>query len=382
MRAPEFALAGLLGLILAASPGSAQAQSAANDEPADGTTFARKGAWVLWMDQGLVWSGGSALTAAHVFSGGDASTALVLRVSADRFITDWLTAGLVAGGSVSRVELQGEQPDTDLSGTFGVRVGFAVPIARRSVFWPRMTGLLAHGQDRTGVGFAVHAPFVRQISPGFLVGVGPAYEYRHEGGPGGGHHHGGALILSLAGAFPATAAQPPAPEPPRERFGRAGQWVAGLQQDLGGLRATSVYLAQLSEPGRTTGSLLLLSTIDWFAFNHFSVGFAAGFGKVGQRREGVELSGTSVFLGAQFGGAISVGEALVVRPCASVLWRSSEPSTVRRTQLFLPLALELGHFLLGLGPSFERHDYNGSAPADDHAVSAVGLTLLAAGWWR
>jgi hypothetical protein len=61
---------------------------------------------------------------------------------------------------------------------------------------------------------------------------------------------------------------------------------------------------------------------------------------------------------------------------------SGIPTTSRRTQLFLPLALELGHFLLGLGPALERHDHDASAGDGQDTTWAVGLTLLAAGWWR
>src|SRR6185436_9513315 len=174
----------------------------------------------------------------------------------------------------------------------------------------------------------------------------------------------------------------PAPRPPGERFGRQGQWAVSLQQDLTGLRATSAYWAQLSEKDRETGTLLLLSTFDWFALDHFSVGFALGLGRIGQLRDKVEAVGTVLFAGGQIGGAIPLGDLLVLRPSASVLWSAGGSSTSRRTQLFLPLALQLGHFLLELAPALERHDHDAPIPEERYTVSAVGLTLLVAGWWR
>ena len=382
-RSPAMVLRSALALAcvsLLGSPGAARAQSAGDGGVADGTAFAHGGTWVLSLDQGLLWSSATAATASRVTSGADTAYSLAVRGSVDRFLTSWLTAGLVAGGGLSRLELAGKPPDTTVSRLFGLRIGFAVPIAGRSVFWPRVSGLVASDGSRSGMGFAVHAPFVRQVSPGFLVGFGPAYEFRSDG-PGG-HRQGGGLLLSFAGAFPGATARPVDPQPASERFGRAGQWVVNLQQDLGGLRGTAAYWAQLSEPDRVTGSMRLLSTVDWFAFDHISLGFAVGLARVGQLQDGVEATGTALFLGGQIGGAIPVGDAWVVRPIASVLWSASDASTSRRLQLFVPMARELGHFLLGLGPTLERFDHDASIPEDRYTVSGVGLTLLVAGWWR
>jgi hypothetical protein len=378
---PRAFLTGLLCLALLAPPDAARAQS--TPDYADGTGYAHRGTWVLWADQGLFWASGNALTAARVASPGETDHTFTLRLSADRFLTDWLTAGLVAGGTLSRVAQADHQPDTSFSWVAGLRVGFAVPIAARSVFWPRAAGLVALGSHRTSRGFTVHAPFVREVAPGFLVGFGPAYEYRYDDLDGEiGNRNGIGMLLSFAGAFSTSASQPAPAEPPRERFGRAGQWSVAVRRDISGAGRTSAYWAQLWEPKQTTGSLLILGTLDWFPFDHLSLGFALGFGKTGQLREDAELGATVGYFGGQLGGAIPVGASFVLRPYASVLWSSTESAQVRQLQLFVPLALELGHFLLGLGPSIERQHHEGSLGDSAYDASVVGLTLLVAGWWN
>jgi hypothetical protein len=374
VSAARLTLAALVCLLAAPV---ARAQGAGHD-PVDPAAFARGGTWVLGFDQGVLWPDGSAATASRRWTGGEVSYTLALRGEIDRFITDWLSAGLLAGVGYSRLELAGMGTQASRSEVFGLRVGFAAPIRGRSVFWPRLTGLVAHGKDGTGMGFSVHAPFVRQVGPGFLVGFGPAYEYRHQAG----HRHGGGLLLSFGGAFPVGEAQSPDTGPPRERFGQAGQWAVSIQRGIASGQGTSAYWTQISEPGQTTGSLLLLTSMDCFVADHVSIGFAAGLGKVGQLRDNVGLEGTAVFLGGQLGGAIPVGGPVVIRPVASVLWSAGGGTTSRWTQLYLPVAVELGHFLLGLGPSLEWYRRGADLPEDRYTLSVLGLTLFAAGWWR
>jgi hypothetical protein len=346
-----------------------------------GTAFARPGTWVLWADQGVVLGTGSRVQAGRVSIDDETAYVALLRVSLDRFLTDRFTAGFVAAASVAHGEVVSNGVDTVWGGLAGVRLGLSLPIGQRSVFWPRVTGLVGRGDGRTTAGFDVSAPFVRQIFPRFLLALGPVYQERFESGDGA-HQRGVGLQLSFGGAFPVDDGPHPPVAEPDERFGRSGQWVLGAGQALAVPNGTAAGWWQTSGPEGNTGNLVLVASMDRFLFDHVSIGFSLGLATGSRTQDGEAFTGTVVFAGGQAGVAIPLGGGSVLWPKLSVLWNGSEGRTTTNYRAFLPLAVELGHLLLGFGPTLESSRLTNTSGATLASEKAVGLALLIAGWWR
>ncbi len=380
VRVSRFALAVVAGIAAACSAGASRAQSA--DQSILGPVgFAHRGTWVLWADQGIVLGTGSRVYAGRVTLDDEAAYVALLRVSLDRFVTDWFTAGLVAAASVGHGKFGSAAVDTVWGGSAGLRLGLALPIGQRSVFWPRVTGMLGRGDGQTTAGFDVTAPVVRQMYPNFLLALGPLYQERFASG-GGAHRRGLGLMLSFGGAFPLDDGRDPVVAERGERFGQSGQWVLGVGQALVIPSGTEAGWWQTSGPEGDAGNLVFAATMDRFVFDHVSLGFTLGLGSGGRVQNGETFTGTVLVVGAQAGAAIPMGARVVLWPKLSVLWNAGEVTTRTSYQAFLPLAAELGHLLLGFGPTLESSELTTKGGGSLASETGVGLALLIAGWWH
>jgi hypothetical protein len=96
--------------------------------------FAHAGTWVLWADQSFLWGNGTALTAARLSSDAGVRYAFSARMALDRFVTDWMSVGLVAGAGLGYTTFASGQTTTTRSALGGLALGFAVPLGNGSVF--------------------------------------------------------------------------------------------------------------------------------------------------------------------------------------------------------------------------------------------------------
>jgi hypothetical protein len=376
----RWALAAIAGLTAVCGAGASRAQ-AEDAGIISGTAFARSGTWVMWAEQGLVLGTGSRAYAGRVSVNGESAYVALLRVSLDRFVTDRFTAGLVAAASVGHGKFGSAASDTIWGGSAGLRLGLTLPIGQRSVFWPRVTGTLGRGDGQTTAGFDVSAPFVRQISPRFLLAFGPIYQERFESDSGA-HRRGLGLQLSFGGAFPVDGGGEPVAAQPGERFGQSGQWVLGVGQALVIPSGTEAGWWQTSGPEGNAGNLVFAVTMDRFVFDHVSLGFTLGLATGARVQNGETSTGTVLVAGAQAAAAIPMGARVVLWPKLSILSHAGDETTRTSYQAFLPLAAELGHLLLGFGPTLESSELSISGGRSLASETGVGLALLIAGWWR
>jgi hypothetical protein len=167
-----------------------------------------------------------------------------------------------------------------------------------------------------------------------------------------------------------------------ERFGQRGQWVISAEHGLAVVTGTSAFLSEHTQPGRVIGSLVLVAHADYFVADHLSVGFSGGLGGLGVDRDGETSAGNALFVGFQLGGAIWLGKSKVLWPKASGLWARSKGSLDTYAQFFVPVAAEVGHLLVGVGPTFEWTHLSADRAVATSNETALGVTFLLAGWWR
>jgi hypothetical protein len=374
-RRTAVAAAATVLLLTAAGRSYAQVKRQADGAP---VPIAHRGAWVAWANQGVVIGTGSRAYVGFESIDGRQVGRAGLRLSLDRFLTDWWSVGLLVDANLAHGRFIPSRVDTVWQSYVGPRLGLFLPGGDQFGFWPTVTGVVGVGDGRTIAGFDVTVPVVVQASPRFLLAVGPLYQERFDSGPGS-HSRGYGLQLALGGTFPAEQPRAPMTGEPRQRFGQEGQWVLGAAHGRiipAGSEAAGLQTRQF---GRTNQLLVLVATLDRFLSEQLSLGFSLGV--VSGSEDGAAAT-TATLVGVQGGVAISVGDQVVLWPKAALQWILGKYVRSTNIHIFVPLAMELDHLLLGLGPILEGSSLAAKSEGSTLGTGvAVGLSLLFAGWW-